>query len=279
MMNIEKLFKYAQRPALYAPGTAVMWTDPYIAQQLLACHINPDHDIASRSNAKIDLVVNWILAQTQKERMSILDLGCGPGLYAEKFARLSHRVTAVDFSQTSIDYAKGATEQNQSGITYHCDNYMNLQFENEFDLVILIYMDFCVLKPAERKIVLDNVYRALKKGGKFIFDVVNSKNIAEKTLKPSWEVCEQGFWSNAPYLVLNNGCHYPDHNVLLNQHIIMNERDEIKTCLFWSTYYEYNDLLPILAASHFISVGHFDNVLPPGDVWNGDNVSFYVAEK
>ncbi|HPG39318.1 MAG TPA: class I SAM-dependent methyltransferase [bacterium] len=278
-MNVEKLLTHAQKPALYAPGTAVMWTDPYIAQQLLACHINPDHDIASRSNTKIELVVNWMLTQTPKERMSILDLGCGPGLYAEKLARLGHRVTGVDFSQTSIDHACQQTAANQSGITYYCNNYLNITFENEFDLVILIYMDFCVLKPAERKIVLDNVYRALKPGGTFIFDVVNSKNIAEKTLKPSWEVCEQSFWSNKPYLALNTGYYYAEHKVLLNQHIVINEQDEIKTYLFWSTCYDDGDLQPLLAASHFKTVGHFDNVLPAGDVWNGDNVTFYVAEK
>jgi len=108
---------------------------------------------------------------------------------------------------------------------------------------------------------------------------VNSKNSAEKTLKPSWEVCEQGFWSSKPYLALNTGYYYADQKVLLNQHIVINEQEEIKTYLFWSTCYDDSDLQPLLAASHFKTVGHFDNVLPPGDVWNGDNVTFYVAEK
>ncbi len=40
------------KPRLYEKGNFVMWTDPYISKQLLELHINPDHDIASRSRKK-----------------------------------------------------------------------------------------------------------------------------------------------------------------------------------------------------------------------------------
>jgi SAM-dependent methyltransferase len=279
-MNIERLFEYTEKPSLFESGTSVMWTDPYISQQLLYCHIDIGNDMASRSDQKIELIINWILSKSKTNQMKILDLGCGPGLYAEKLARLGHHITGIDFSKHSITYAKGITEKNKSGIEYHCDNYLNINYENQFDLVILIYLDFCVLKPNERKIVLENVYRALKKGGVFIFDVMNSKNIDRKTLKPSWEVCaSKGFWKDEPYIALNNGYHYPEHKVLVNQHIIIDQDDKIDTYLFWSTYYEYEDLAPVLNEAGFNKIKHYEKVLPEGDVWNGDNVTFYVIEK
>jgi len=279
-MNIERLIKYTGKPSLFENGTSVMWTDPHISQQLLYLHIDPDNDIASRSDQKIELVVNWILSKTRMDQMKILDLGCGPGLYAEKLARLGHRVTGIDFSRRSIDYAKAIAEKNKSGIEYHCDNYLNIKYENQFDLAMLIYLDFCVLKPNERKIVLENVHRALKRGGVFIFDVVNSKNIDKKILKPSWEVCAtKGFYKNEPYIALNNGYHYPEHKALVNQHVVIDRNDKIDTYLFWSIYYEYEDLIPVLNGAGFYKIKHYENVLPEGDVWNGNNVTFYVTEK
>ena len=278
-MNIEKLHDYVKKPELYEPGTSVMWTDPYISKRLLECHINSDNDMASRSNDKIDLVIDWIESQAGAKHMSILDLGCGPGLYAEKLAGKSHNVTGVDFSSGSIAYAKKVTEKNKSNIAYFCMDYLNIDFINTFDLVILIYLDFCVLKPHERKVVLDNVYRSLKDGGLFIFDVVNSKNIERKILKQSWEVCQKGFWKDEPYIVLNNGYHYKDKKVLLSQHILITEDEEVETYHFWSTYYDYDDLEKILRGSEFRNIRSHGNVLPESDIWTGDNISFYVAQK
>ena len=279
-MNIEKLYDYTKKPELYEPVNSVMWTDPYISKQLLECHINPDNDMASRSNDKIDLIIDWIESQATTKNMNILDLGCGPGLYAEKLSKNGHKVTGIDFSNSSIDYAKQVTEKNKSNITYFCKNYLAIDFVASFDLVILIYLDFCVLKPHERKVVLDNVYRSLKDGGLFIFDVVNSKNIEEKVLKPSWEVClKKGFWKDEPYIILNNGYHYKENKVLLNQHIVITEDEKVKTYHFWSTYYDYDDLDNLLRESKFNNIKCYSNILPESDVWTGGNISFYVVQK
>jgi SAM-dependent methyltransferase len=278
-MNISTLIQLSQKPSLYDHGTSVMWTDPYISKQLLNCHIDPNNDTASRSEKKIDLIVRWILSHIAKENICVLDLGCGPGLYAEKFAERGHTVTGIDFSENSIRYAKSSTRKIGSNIKYHCMNYLDMKYDDQFDLVILIYLDFCVLKPLERATVLRNINKSLKKGGLFIFDVVNAKNIDEKVIKQSWEVVPRGFWKDEPYLVLNKGYHYPENNVLLNQHVVVDGNGNINTYLFWSTYYEYEDIKPIMTAANFSRITKHENVLPPGDSWNGDNVTFYIAEK
>jgi len=278
-MESHILLSYAQRPELYANGTDIMWTDPYIAKQLLQCHIDPDNDMASRSQDKIDRIVGWILSKTNTQAMRILDLGCGPGLYAEKFAELGHRVTGVDFSQNSIEYAREHAKTTRSRNEYVCMNYLEMEYHDAFDLAIMIYLDFCVLKPGEREKVLRNIYSALKPGGLFVFDVVNSKNIEGKILRPSWEVCEKGFWKDKPYLVLNNGYHFPANKVLVNQHIVVDEEGAIKTYLFWSTYYEYEDMERLARRCDFRDLEKHENILPPSDAWNGENVDFYIIRK
>jgi SAM-dependent methyltransferase len=279
IMNIEKLIEYSKRPSLYEEGSAVMWTDSYISRQLLRCHIDPDNDLASRSDRKIELIVDWILSKAGKEGMRVLDLGCGPGLYAEKFAKLGHQVVGIDFSKASIEYAKEESRKNRSDIEYHCENYLNLAYEDRFDLVILIYLDFCVLKPAERDLLLKNAHASLKKDGVMIFDVVNGRNIDGKILKQSWEVSSRGFWKDESYIALNDGYHYPEQKVLLNQHIVIDQSDSVESYLFWTTYYEPEDLMPILGDAGFSNASCFENVLPESDAWTGENVTFYVAEK
>ena len=257
-----------------------MWTDPYISKQLLALHINPDNDIASRSQVKIERITNWILERTNKPQMKILDLGCGPGLYAELLAQKGHSIIGVDYSENSIQYATRQAKEKKLNIEYLKKNYLDLDFDNQFDLIILIYLDFCVLSPEEREKVLENIYRALKKDGLFICDVVNEKNIDKKTISQSWEVQETGFWKGTPYIALTNGYHYPEAKALANHHIVISEDNTVDTYIFWSNYYEKDDLVQILESKGFKDIKDYENVLPEsGDCWNGENVTFYVSRK
>jgi SAM-dependent methyltransferase len=278
-MDIELLQKLTEKPRLYEKGSSVMWTDPYISKQLLSLHINSDLDIASRSKAKIEAISGWILEQVGKPNLKILDLGCGPGLYDEIFALKGHSVTGVDFSENSIRYATQQAKAKGLNITYVQKNYLDLDYEEEFDLVIMIYMDFCVLIPAERTRVLHNIHKALKKDGLFICDVVNDRNIDKKILPQSWEVSSGGFWKGTPYVALSNGYLYPEAKVFANHHIIIGEEgNKMDTYIFWNHYYGKNDLVPIFESAGFAGVKNFENVLPESnDYWNGENVTFYSA--
>ena len=196
---MKDLLKLTHRPDLYEKGSAVMWTDPYISQQLLQVHLNPEMDLASRKYTTIESTAQWILSKASKERMNILDLGCGPGLYSEIYAGKGHQVTGVDFSKNSIDYAKQESEKRGLPITYLNQNYLELEVpENHFDLVTLIYTDLGPLLPAERTQLLTNIQKALKPGGLLIFDVLNDTNLESKVSPKSWEVSESGFWREGP---------------------------------------------------------------------------------
>jgi ubiquinone/menaquinone biosynthesis C-methylase UbiE len=279
-MNIELISNLVTKPKLYEKGTSIMWTDPHISKELLELHINPKHDVASRSQEKINNITNWILEKVNnKQKLKILDLGCGPGLYTELFAKKGHSVTGIDFSENSIKYAINQARDQNLNIEYINKNYLNLDFDNQYDLVILIYLDFCVLLPEERDKFLGNVYRALKNGGLFICDVVNEKNINKKVISQSWEVQKSGFWKNEPYIVLTNGYHYPEAKVIANHHVVIGENNKVDTYIFWSHYYESMELDSILQYKGFTDIRNYENVLPDSDCWNGENVTFYVARK
>ncbi|WFN33708.1 class I SAM-dependent methyltransferase [Methanogenium sp. S4BF] len=279
-MNVENLRSITKRPILYEKGNAVMWDDEHISKFLLKTHLSQESDLASRKRPAITKTVSWILEQLGKENADILDLGCGPGLYCEIFAEKGHRVTGVDLSKRSIEYAKEKTAENNSHITYICQNYLDISFKEKFDLVVMIFCDFDVLLPDERSRLLENVYAALKPGGVFIFDTMNAKtpeimNIHAKT----WEVTDSGFWKNRPYMALSESFHYESENVILSQTVVCSEPDEYQVYRFWTHYYTYSDLLPILEDKGFSGIICHENLLSPEEFQSGDAVTFYTASK
>lgn len=279
-MNFELIRKLSEKPKLYERGSSVMWTDPHISKQLLELHLNPEHDVASRNQRKIELTVDWVLSHFNKPGLEILDLGCGPGLYAELMAQKGNMVTGVDFSIHSIRYASRQAKEKQLSVNYLNQNYLDLDFVDRFDLVILIYVDFCVLLPDERDKVLRNIHRALKKGGLFIFDVINEKNIDTKVIPPSWEVRETGFWKDTPYIALTNGYHFPEAKVTANHHIVIGDDDKVDTYIFWHHYYSTKEMTGILEANGFSDIKYNDHVLADAIECTSDgDITFYAAVK
>lgn len=279
-MKILNILKNAGKPELYEKGNSVMWTDKHISQQLLNVHLDLEVDLCSRNSGAINSTIKWLLANIENKPLNILDLGCGPGLYSVKLAQKGHNVTGVDFSANSIEYARKESESKKLNITYLNENYLDLELEEDsFDLVILIFTDFGPLLPTEREQLLNIIRKLLKPGGIFIFDVLNDKNIEGMASPKSWEVAEQGFWKNKPYLALSESFIYKKNKVILYQHMVMDEVEDLNIYRFWTHYFSNKDLTKILHEYKFQDLTFHNDVLPEGDFWNGEKVTFCRAVK
>ena len=190
--------------------------------------------------------------QKGKGKLNILDLGCGPGLYAEVFAVAGHIVTGIDISKNSIEYAKQSAEDRKLDITYINTDYLETELEsNKYDLVVMIYTDFGVLTPEERGWLMKMVLRVIKKGGTFIFDVLNDNEIENKTSPKTWEANNAGFWKDSPYLALSESFLYPQEKVILFQHIIIDKEENNETYRFWTHFFSQSDIEIILKTHKF----------------------------
>lgn len=280
IMSIKDLLKQTDMPSLYKKGNAFMWDDPHISKQLLDVHLNKDIDLASRKEATINSTVDWILQQCPQQGLTILDLGCGPGLYCNILHDNGHSVTGIDISGSSIDYAKKKSYESSKAIEYINANYLNVDLEHKkYDLVIMIYTDFGVLSPDEQKSLLIKVYNSLKPGGKFIFDVLNDTDLESKLTPTNWEVAESGFWSDEPYLVLSNSFLYKEQKTILYQHNVIKEGDKLNTYRFWTQHFSEDDIIYILDGTGFKLLNAERSVLPESDLWGGKYVSFYTLTK
>lgn len=82
-MDIESIKQLQEKPAPFTPGEPLFWDDPHISPQMLNAHLDPNNDHASRRPETVRKSMDWIITTLGlKPGGSILDLGCGPGLYA-----------------------------------------------------------------------------------------------------------------------------------------------------------------------------------------------------
>jgi len=225
---------------------------------MLEAHLNPNWEAASRKHAFIDKSVKWIAEiMPPSQYGALLDLGCGPGLYTERFSKAGYAVTGVDFSKRSIAYAKEQTLLHQSKITYHYQNYLTLDYTEQFDVIALIYCEYAALSAADRHLLLTKIYRALKPRGKFILDVFTPR--MQKEESRTWESHPTGgFWSTSPHICLESIYQY-DNRTELRQCIVL-EEEKVQCYHVWDHYFTKEDLLCEMKPIGFSGFECYDDV-------------------
>jgi len=239
-LNIQLLQKLSEKPEPFTSGEPAFWNDPHISKHLLATHLDQTTDLASRKTETIEKTVDWITTTLNLQPgEAIIDLGCGPGLYTSRFAKMGLMVTGVDYSERSINYATNCAQENDLDITYRYQNYLTIEDENLYEVAFLIYGDYCPLSPEQRSQLLKNVHRALKPGGHFILDVSTRAGRAKWGLPNGWNVtAETGFWKPGPHLTLEQGFDYPEQDIYLNQFIVIEPDGKISIYRNW--FQDYN---------------------------------------
>jgi SAM-dependent methyltransferase len=249
---ISQLIRLQQKPDPFTPGEALFWDDPHISSQMLKAHLNPEIDAASRQPETIDRSVKWLMKLLGlKTGDTILDLGCGPGLYASRFACAGLQVTGVDYSRRSIEYAKSYAEENKLDIRYHYQNYLELKDENQYEAAFLIYGDLCPLNPEQRSTLLRNIHRALKPGGWFVLDVTTRQCRKKHGAKNNWYGLESGFWKPGPHLVLEEGFDYPEQSIWLDQYTVVEADGNVSVYRNWFQDYTPESIAAELSQAGF----------------------------
>ncbi len=250
-IDLSRICQLQEKPQPFERGEPLFWTDPHIARQMLASHLDPTVDGASRRPETIERITNWITTSVGLLPGSgILDLGCGPGLYAERLGQAGFRVTGVDLCERCIDYAIAQAREKQIPIQYRCQNYLDLDDQALYSAVLLIYGDFCPLSPEQRAKLLASVRTALKPGGCFILDVTTPRCRQKYGLKNGWYTARQGFWKPGLHLVLEQGFAYPD-DLFLDQNIVIEGDGKISVYRNWFQDYTPETICAELAAGGF----------------------------
>ena len=99
---------------------------------------------------------------------SVLDYGCGTGTFSRFLQSKEASVTGVDVSENMIEVAKSNSSDK---IVFHTISDGGLDFldDNMFDFVVSNFVLCTVPSRQEISMILDQIYRVLKKGGLFVF--------------------------------------------------------------------------------------------------------------
>lgn len=261
------------KPELFQKTTASIWTDPYIQQNMLKAHLDTTSDAASRNQASIQTIVN-LIDQKIKKNSRLLDLGCGPGLYAEKLAQCGHTVTGIDFNKKAIEYAL----DHKTDTHYIEGNYISHFPQGEYDAMIMIYCDMGTHSDQDRDVLLQNCYASLTTGGVLIFDVFDTEVVNDKVEGQSWEYFkEAGFWADQSHLLLNQTFHYPTQRAFAYQYNLIQE-NVCKHFIVWERYYTENEIIGVLERIGFKNIS-IQRQLLAGNNFTSSHEMFIIAEK
>lgn len=202
--------------------TPEFWDDPHISAQMLAAHLDPNFDAASRQHDFIDRAVEWIVSSLGLGTgSSVLDLGCGPGLYACRLARKGMVVRGIDVSRRSIAYASEVATAENLSAEFVVSNYLEDDLGGPYDAALLVYEDFCVLSPQQRSVLLTKINSALAPGGAFVMDLTSAARFGtERDAIRRESNLQNGFWAPPPYEGVHETWTYPDLRLILERFTI-----------------------------------------------------------
>jgi SAM-dependent methyltransferase len=263
--------------SLYQRSKNILWTDKYVSKQMLKFHLDTTNDAASRNMCTIEDTIKWI-QQNIPTNCSIVDLGCGPGLYAEKFAEEGYGITGMDISNTSIKYAKNSAREKKLNINYYNRSYITQSIPGKHEVALCIYCDFGALTPNEQDVFLHNVSKSLCSNGIFIFDVFSESLSLTKKEEQTWEyVNANGFWSKNPHYVLRECKYFDDAKAWGTRNVII-EKNKVREFITWDTMYT-KDRLCALLEKHGYAVENIETNLVTKSNFTSNDVLFIKARK
>jgi cyclopropane fatty-acyl-phospholipid synthase-like methyltransferase len=256
--------------------TEDLWTNEHTSKKMLEFHLNESIDVSSRNINFINRSVSWILDHFNLNPNSrLIDFGCGPGLYTNRFAEKGLNVTGVDFSKRSIDYAQQVAINKKLNLNYVLKNYLEFKTEVKFDLITIIMCDFSALSPAQRKVMLKKFRYLLKPNGKVLLDVhsLNFFNMKEELAKYEFNSMDN-FWSPEDYFCFINTIKYDDIKVLLEKYTII-EKKQTRVVYNWLQCFSEESIKKEFEENDFVVEEIYSDV--SGQSYSPESLEFAIV--
>jgi len=164
-----------------------------------------DKQITNKSQSyysNFDLLMHEYMIKKLKPNFlgnKTLELGAGNGNFTKKLSAIFKDLTVIEGSNKSIKYLKKLKLNNTHIIKGDLENLQDVGINEKFDNIFLIHTFEHISK---RKKLLENIYKKLKKNGKFFLVTPNANagsrrlavkmGIIKKTTSVTWQEKEHG---------------------------------------------------------------------------------------
>ena len=266
----------------FAYGGNLPWDDPDFSDRMLHEHLTQDHGAASRKAEEIQLQIEWIWEKLDLSAgQHLLDVTCGPGLYAVEFAERGQKVTGTDFAPAAVRYArrlaaeKGFSDQIEIVETdVRTWSYPQAAYDN----AILLYGQLAVMTSEDAQTVLNGIARTLRPSGRLVVELLNQEQV-DKQDSNWWYTDDHRLWGESPFLLLGERKWYPDEQLSMERyytvHLESGKLDEVILC---DQTYSTERMTKMLHSAGFSTVEvkfNWDN-LP---LYDAKEWVVYIAEK
>jgi SAM-dependent methyltransferase len=264
------------------------WDDPEFSERMLREHLDQSHGAASRRRVEILRLVDWMWDKLGLQAGSrILDVTCGPGLYAVEFARRGCTVYGIDFSPASIRYAR--QQAAEAGLAERCTfdqrdvRTMDVA-PGSFDAALFIYGQLAVFTPQEAADLLRRCVAALRPptategGGRLAVELLDFEHI-DKADSTWWYTDNKGLWGDFPFLHLGER-HWDDERDLSYEqfHVINLETGELREYTLTDQGYPTPTMAAMMRQAGFGRVDIFPQ-WQGAELYDAHEWVVYVAER
>lgn len=137
--------------------------------------------------------IGKILALTQPEGRSVLDLCCGPGRCSVMLAEEGFSVTGVDRTKILLDKARARAKAAGVIVNWVEQDARDFVRPSAFDLALSMFTSFGYFDNKLDDItVLANVLASLRPGGIFLLDMMGKERLAHKLQRTTSETLPDG---------------------------------------------------------------------------------------
>ncbi len=272
----QALARLAARPRPPRPwrdGRQIPWNDPAFSRRILPVHLDPATHMASRAPDVVGEHVAWLLELLSAEPapadrpLHVLDLGCGPGLYAVPLARAGLRVTGLDFSPAAVAHARelAAATGTADRLEFFeadladladlaatpLDRPDPLDRLAPVDAVTFWFGEFASFPPAEAAAMLRTLAPLVEPDGLLVLEY-QPWDLFPREDGSSWEVCDQSVFRDQPHLWLQEWAWDQDARAEITVHWILDPATgELERHAQCHQAYTDDDLAQLLADAGF----------------------------
>ena len=253
-----RIYNRPANPTPFAYGGNLPYNDPAFSERMLQLHLAEDDAAASRVSAERAQQLNWLTKKLPLTPTShLLDVACGPGLYAIPLAEQGMRVTGIDFAPAAIAHAKQLAQTHD--VNEQCDfvehDMLTYHYANErFDAALLLYGQLAVMPTSDARSLLHKLYNALKTDGSLCLEMLHPAKVDRKN-STWWFTDESGLWGDGAYLHLGERLWNEAEQCSTERyHIVQLDSGDLNEVVLCDQVYEIEQMEGMLLAAGFAAV-------------------------